>query len=186
MEVSQGVFFFLFFLFLPPLSQQTCSHYVPSWERNQLVKKKSSDFWKFFIYEESHQEQAVINTHNWNKLQLTAEECLPAADRRKLLTAFSHSMKKRERRREKGTLPSPCRHMATVCACTFRARVQPVQCTSLCMNLHVQTCHMCRCKPSLACICKDCTCVPVGSLMSGFLPCWTRCVPTCRVTVMSG
>lgn len=102
MEVSRGFFFLPFysFSFFFPHSPNKPAVIKCHHERGiGLLKRKALIFKKIFIYEESHQGQAVINTHNWNKLQLTAEKCLPAADRRKLLTAFSHSTKKRERGR---------------------------------------------------------------------------------------
>lgn len=96
---------------------------------------------------------------------------------------FPFSEEKRER--EKGTLPSPCKHMGTVCACTFEST-----CATSARVCHGAWICMCRqhtrsCKPSFACVCKDCTCVHVASLMSGCLPCWTRCVPSCSVAGMS-
>lgn len=90
---ASGVFLFFLSLSANVQSVIKCHH-----ERgNGLLKRKALIF--FFFFEEYHQEQAMINTHNWNKLQLTAEKYLPAVDRRKLLTAFSYSMKKRKRER---------------------------------------------------------------------------------------
>lgn len=107
----------------------------------------------------------MINTHNWNKLQLTAEKHLPAVDRRKLLTAFSHSVKReRERDRE-------------------RNLAQLMQMRGTCLHIHVQkhshnqhACHVCICLHTKMCRSKPNVC----SLMMAHSP---VCVDSLHVCV---
>lgn len=52
-------------------------------------KNKSPDIFFFFL-KNTIRTKAMINTRNWNKWQLTAENHLPAVGGRKLLTAGPH------------------------------------------------------------------------------------------------
>lgn len=116
-------------------------------------------------------------------MQLTAEKHLPAVDRRKLLTAFSHSVK-RERETEKGTLPSSCKCVAP--ACTYMYKSTPrtsmhVMYVSAHKNVQVQTQRLQFNDGSFPCACRllACLCVPVV-LMQRELPGRHRLLPQSR------
>lgn len=151
-----------FFLFFSPSPLPTNLQSVIKCHRergNGLLKRKTL----IFFFEEYHQEQAMINTHNWNKLQLTAEKHLPAVDRRKLLTAFSHSVKKK-REAEKGTLPSSCKCVAPACTYMYRSTHTQHARRHVCIYLHVQTCYTCGSKPNVCTLMVVHSPMCVGSL----------------------
>lgn len=90
--VNRGnLFSFLRFVNLRLLNAVVREEMVSFLKKAKRKEKRKNPPW-FFLKKEYHQEQAMINTHNWSKLQLTAANHLPAVDRRKLLTAFSHSV----------------------------------------------------------------------------------------------
>lgn len=127
----------------------------------------------------------MINTHNWNKLQLTAEKHLPAVDRRKLLTAFSHSVKRQRERQRKEPCPAHANAWHLPAHTCTKALPQPA-CMS-CMylsahkNVQVQTQRLQFNDGSFPCVCRllACLCVPVV-LMQRELPGRHRLLPQSR------
>lgn len=72
-----------------PLSLVTAK-VCPEWGSSLVREQKPWYF--FFSLKNTIRTKAMINTHNWNKWQLTTENCLPAVGGRKLLTAGPHWM----------------------------------------------------------------------------------------------
>lgn len=59
-------------------------------EWGSSLVKEQKPWYIFFFLKNTIRTKAMINTRNWNKWQLTAENHLPAVGGRKLLTAGPH------------------------------------------------------------------------------------------------
>lgn len=98
-------------------------------EEAAWVKNKSPDI--FFPLKNTIRTKPVINTHNWNKWQLTAENNLPAVGGRKLLTAGPHWV---ATEREEVVEENPHRHSASLQGCCLGPEGS-VYCVSFTMKL---------------------------------------------------
>lgn len=96
---------------------------------SSLGKKQKP--WYFFPLKNTIRTKPVINTHNWNKWQLTAENNLPAVGGRKLLTAGPHWV---ATEREEVVEENPHRHSASLQGCCLGPEGS-VYCVSFTMKL---------------------------------------------------
>lgn len=117
------------FPFLLPLLKSVLS------EEAAWLKNKSPDIF-FFPLKNTVRKKAMINTHNWNKWQLTAENHLPAVGGRKLLTAGPHWVAT-QREELVGAGENTCHNPASLQGCRLGQRCPEgsVTCVSFTIKL---------------------------------------------------